>query len=241
MRFLISLVALTISFSAQAEWEHASELGIVIAGGNTESRTENAKHESKVKWAEKNTVKFGGSYVHSFTESDGTESDFEIWEFGARYERLIAGHVSGFIGEKVEGNRDAGFDYKASTDLGLKYEFYKDSKKDYLSSEAGYRFTYEQKVQGTEPPLERSHFVRLFLEWGKEWNDKVALKWWVEVLPDVSETENLEINTEPSLTVVLSNILSLKLGYLMKYDNQPAVSGNERIDYLYTTTLVANY
>lgn len=245
MRRLASIIALLsaffISTTVLAEWDHSSELGVVIATGNTESRTENAKHESKVNWAEKNTFKAFGSYIHTFTEVDATETDFEIWDFGGRYDRKVSKKVSLFFGNSWEGNRDAGYSYRTNIDLGAKYDFYKDSKHDYFNTEAGYRFTYEEKTPGSSPASERKHIARVFFGYGKEFREGVHFKWWVEFLPDLSETENIEINTEPSLSVALTDLLSLKVAYLIKYDNVPATDGNERLDSLYTTTLVANY
>lgn len=59
-------------------------------------------------------------------------------------------------------------------------------------------------------------------------------------MPSFSEYRDVLINFEPSLSVMVSNAISVKLALLGRYDGLPA-AGKKHFDYLYTTSLVANY
>ena len=59
-------------------------------------------------------------------------------------------------------------------------------------------------------------------------------------LRNFSESNDWQLNVEPSLNFAMSSNLSVKLGYLYKYDNEPA-DGLKRYDSQYTTTLIAKF
>ena len=73
---------------------------------------------------------------------------------------------------------------------------------------------------------------------------ELRFKYWLEYLPNFSDSEAYLANTEASLNVMLSQMFSLKISYLMKYQNvAPVLNGveGEKIDTSYTTSLVANF
>ena len=69
----------------------------------------------------------------------------------------------------------------------------------------------------------------------------ISGKIWVELLPDLTNSSNLQVNFEPSLSVVLTGNLFLKLAFQGNYDGEPAIAGNKTFDYTYTTSLVAEF
>jgi putative salt-induced outer membrane protein len=62
---------------------------------------------------------------------------------------------------------------------------------------------------------------------------------WTEFLYNFSNSTDYRVNAEPSLSVILTDVFSLKLAYLINYRNLPAVAGKKQLDTLYTTSLVA--
>ena len=238
MKILVVFLLLS-SLASAGEWEHQSEVGIVQAAGNIESETYNLSDKTSYNWA-KNTLTQEGAYLRSVVED---ETGAETWLLGLRYDRELSKRFSLFIGNLWEGDRRAGFDFRSNVDVGSKYLAYQDpkNKKNKVTTELGYRFRYEQRIDGTADILDRSHILRSFTEWKWQWTDTVSTGWWVEILPDFSDNDNININTQPSVSVQLSKILALKVSYLFEYDNVPAVAGNKRIDTLYTTSLVAKF
>ncbi len=208
---MIKLFLLLFPIICSASWEHESELGIILISGNTVLQTENAKHESTVNW-DKNLIKFKSNFLHS-----SSEKNINIWGASLRFERGY------FLETKWLGDTSAGYKYRSIIDAGIKINM----------NEVGYRFQYEKSIFGN---VKRSHFLRIYTEFG---NKKVKL--WVEILPNILEIKNLQINIEPSVNISLTDLLSLKIAYLYKFNNVPAINGIKRIDTIYTTTLVASY
>lgn len=247
--FLIPVVfCLTVFFSgsvaAQEEaspWSHESELGVALAGGNTDSKTVNFKQKTGYEWA-KNTITINTLFLYSF--ADGTTTA-KSWLGGIRYEREINRRFSAFMGHSWEGDIYAGYDYKANGDIGGKYFIFPgDKKKRYFLSEAGYRFAYENKsdINGIPvPETQNYHFLRIYFEAAKDLTEFLFTKTWIEFLPDLTDKNNFQISFEPSLGVTLTKYLSLKLSYLGKFDNVPSQAGFKKYDWLYLTALVARF
>lgn len=218
-------------------WNHSSEAGIALVGGNSSSETIHLKQETKYGW-EKNLLKLNGHYL--LGKSSGIESA-KNWSAGLRYERTLSEQFSAFVGNSWNGDKFAGFDYRANIDAGGKYLFINTDKANYLFSETGYRFTYEKRIPLVTPNSDSQHIIRLYFEGGKALSESITAKLWVELLPDISDTKNFAYNFEPSLNVSVSSHLALKLAFLGRYDALPAIAGNKKFDSLYTTSLLANF
>lgn len=213
---------------------HESEAGVIVATGNSDTQTYSVKQTTSYKWAA-NLAKFTGSYL--LGKSAGIENA-RAWDLGLRYEREISERVSAFAAYQVDSNVFTGVDLRHSVDLGGKYFFLKTDSVT-VSNETGYRFLSENLLQPSRTV--NSHLGRLQFEWLQKWNDFVSHKFYVEYLPNFSTWQDYRINVEPSLSIMLSKVFSLKLAYLMQYRNVPAAFGKKRFDSLYTTSLVAKF
>ena len=56
----------------------------------------------------------------------------------------------------------------------------------------------------------------------------------LEVLPDLQHSQNLRINSETDLVAPLSTAISLKVGYVIRFDNLPP-AGFKKTDRILTT------
>ncbi len=221
--------------TSKGQWKHQSELGIVVTGGNSESETINVAQTTSYAW-DKHTVKSTGHYL---TSSSGEVRTAENWSAGLRYDRKFSDLSAVFAGNLWQGDRFAGFRYRNNWDLGYQHYFRKNDK-GYLLGEIGYRFTYEEKSQeGLEPT--RNHFARFFGDTLHKFNQHVSGRFWLEVLPDFNDSDNMNINFEPSLMAALSNVFSVKLAFLYRYDTVPAIAGNEKYDYNFIVSLIAQF
>ena len=82
---------------------------------------------------------------------------------------------------------------------------------------------------------------RLYFEWLSKWSSTVSSKLWAEYLQSYTNTKDYRFNVEPSLSVLLNEVFSVKLSYLVNFRNVPAVEGKKTLDTLYTTSLVAKF
>lgn len=212
---------------------HESEAGIVLVTGNSDTQTYSLKQATGYEW-EANKTKLTASYLLGKTSGIETANK---WDLGIRYDRVVTGNLSVFLGYQLDSNRFAGTDLRHTVDLGGKYQWVKTDMTELLS-ELGYRMTAENFTNDSKLT---SHMTRLYTEWKQNWNKSVTSKLWAEYLQSYTNTDDYRFNLEPSLSVILTDILSLKLAYLVNYRHVPAVVGAKQTDTIYTTSLVAKF
>lgn len=216
---VLSLGTVLFSTSAFASEPLAgeAEAGGVIVSGNNNSESYNAKAKT-VFTQDKNVYTASGRYLK--TDSNGVESA-RNWEAGARYERELTDYFGVFVGQKAESDIYNGYIQRDSTDAGLKYSLIKSDEMNWFF-EAGYRY---QKTLPTVGGTTHDNLGRLFSEFNKSMDKTLSFKYWAEYLPNFTNTDAYLINTEASLNVMLNSVFSLKLAYLLQYQNLPAAGG----------------
>lgn len=238
MKFLILALALVSTLtsaqdSQEKRWAHESEASVVTTTGNTETQTYSLKETTSYKF-EKNIIENKASYL---LQKDSGDKKAENWLISLRYEREITEKISGFVMQTVDSDKFASIYRRYSTDIGGKYFFVKEDAQT-LFAELGYRYSYEDYLSPKEN--DDVHFGRLYVEGNKKWTQTLSTKAWVEFLPNFTESDDYRLNAEPSASVMLSEIFSLKLAYLMKYRGNPP-AGVEDLDTVYTTAIVAKF
>lgn len=228
----ISSVTLAQDENSASRWSHESEVSIVNIDGNTKSESYSGKQKTTYKW-DKNVLIASARYLQTKTASVETA---RAWDAGLRYEREISTLWSAYASQGAESDVYAGYVQRDNSDLGAKYQVFKSDIKDW-TAEAGFRHT---KIRTTTQENAYTNFGRVFSEYKTQINPSLSFNYWVEYLPNFKESEAYLLNTEASLSVMLSQIFSLKSGYLVKYQNQVA-AGAERADKTFTTSLVAKF
>ena len=124
----------------------------------------------------------------------------------------------------------------------------------YLVNETGHRFRDQYAFQFNPNGSDRgenteSQSARIYFEYGRNISKTSKFKFWVETLYDFQESENTEVNFEPSFDVAIGEFfsakkparISLKVAYQGRFDNVPAQDGLERFDSIFSTTLKVLY
>lgn len=193
-------------------WFSEAEAGAIVVSGNNDSESYNAKAKSTYVW-DKNSVIGSGRYLK--TDSLGVESA-RNWEAGVRYERELNDYFSLFVGQKAESDVYNGYVQRDSTDAGVKYFL---TKTDNITwtTEAGYRY---QVTNPTAGEVAKDSMGRAYTEYNQKIRQDLSFKYWLEYLPNFSNTEAYLVNTEASLNVMLNATFSLKVAYLLQYQNE---------------------
>ena len=231
--FALALTALLLSHSTAfaAGLKNDSELGVVLTSGNSKTSSSDFKQSNSYGW-DTHFFKLGGNFLR--TTTDGVLKA-KNWGSQLKWEEKISGNTSGYAGLGVESNPFAGFNQRHSTDLGLKYSIW-DNEEATWSFEAGYRLTIENLVVG---PRRHLRFLRTFTEISAPLNPNVSGKLSAEFLPGLAEFSDYRLNLEPSLSAMLAKYLSFKVGYRVRYTNQPLPGAAFKTDTAFTTALVA--
>jgi putative salt-induced outer membrane protein len=228
------LILSVIASSAFAEFKSEDSATVNLTGGNADLKTYNFSSKNSYK-KDKSEVKLTGAY--NYGESNDVRSA-ENWNVGLRYDYSFNDKMSAFLGEIVEADRFAGIERRYNTDLGLKYIFTKTDRTNFFA-ELGYRYTKEESTDASIKDRDDQK-ARAYAEISRKFKDYLTGKYWIEYIPNFSESDDFLINMEPSLIVTLSKVFSLKSAYLWKYDNEPT-PGNGKHDYNYTLSLIANF
>jgi putative salt-induced outer membrane protein len=215
-----------------------TELSIAQVSGNSNSETYGAKESLAYVW-EADTLKASGRYLQGRTE--GVES-VRAWDAGLRYERSLSPVWSVFASHSLESDIFSGFVQRNNTDIGAKYFFTK-TQQTVWSAELGYRYVTVQYVAIRPDVNNYDHTARVYSEITESLGPTVNGKFWIEYIPNLTDSEAYLINAEPSITAILSNALSLKLSYLVKYQNpNKAIAGvRAYTDTTFLTSLVAKF
>jgi putative salt-induced outer membrane protein len=225
-------IFVTTGQSLAVEIKNESEAGISVAQGNTKAKSYNVKQDSTFKF-DANTLKFQARYLSAYS------NDIESARYllgSLRYERELTDRVSLYVGQGFESDKFAGYDLRHNSDVGTKYNIYKEEMF-YWFLEAGYRYTNQKLLNGKH---DYNNSLRTYTEAEKKWNESVSTKYFIEHVPSLEESKDYLINTEISLSAVLTSLFSIKSSYLLRFDNLPAV-GATKTDTLLTTALVAKF
>ena len=213
--------------------KNETEVTLVDAKGNSVSNAFGAKQQNAYMWSG-NVVKGQARYFSS--TSNGVESA-RNWDLALRYERELSGIWSAYLGQGLESDAFAGFDRRYNTDIGGRYTIKKTPELGWIA-EAGYRYTDQHNADGS---ILDSNFGRLYTEGVYTVSESSSVKLGLEYLPNFSHAEAYLMNGEFSLNAALNALLSLKVAYLLKYNNQPPAPATQYLDRLLTTSLVAKF
>jgi hypothetical protein len=154
-----------------------------------------------------------------------------------RYERFLLSDFSVFLAQNIESDIFAGFIQRYNTDVGGKYSILKD-KNYYWNVEGGYRYTIQNSNDGSQKSI---HFLRFYTEASRSWNKNFSTKYWLELLPNLSELAGYRINSELSISSILTSIFSIKSSYGLRFNNSPVNGVTNKLDSAFLTALVAKY
>ena len=216
-----------------ASISNESEAGLASTNGNTKTETFNIKQFNVYGW-DKNIYTFRLRFLNAFASGNETARYFNS---GLRYDRELSNRFNMFLGETLEKDKFSGIDQRFITDGGAKYFLIKTDMTKWVS-ELGYRYMTEDRLAGSKAI---SSYLRAYTEWETGWNKNFSTKYWLEYLPNLTTTTDYQINSEISLSAILTNLFSLKSGFLLRYDHLPAPGINYKTDTLITTALVSKF
>ncbi len=232
MKQLFLIGSILFTTTVLAKFNNESEVSLMKTGGNSDSATYGLKSKSDYT-LDKNLFAFAAAY--NFAESNEVTST-ENWKFGVKYNRELFTSLGLYLGELVESDRFTGFDKRYNSDLGLFYSFFKSDKTE-LKAELGYRYTIEEDLIGESENYSK---MRLFSEYSLALNENVKFKYWLEYVPNLTESGQYQLSMEPVVEVVLAKELFFKVSYEWKYENTP-VAGKSKQDYAFKTSLLATF
>ena len=225
---------------ATAGWSGIGKAGLVMASGNTDTETGNASLNLALErglWT--HTIDLSGLYAA--TDGDKTA---ERWEIRERSDYRFRPKTFLFVGGRYENDEFSGFDYQATTSLGIGH-YFRESENTNLVATAGvgYKFSETSDVfdaTGTllQPSDKQNEVVfraTADLDHGLTASTRLIAKSAVE-----SGSSNTFIDASLGLQVKMSDRLALSATYGIRH-NTDVPTGFKKTDKLTTLNLVYEF
>jgi len=232
------LVPLFAISPAHADWSGKGEAGLVIATGNTETKTANAKllFANEVdKWKHQ----FGGAALYATSDPDGTTAN--RWELFEESDYNFSPRTFWFGAARYEDDEFSGFEYQAILSTGIGRKFIDtDITKFVGTAGVGYKgFETSDALDDAgvliEPGASDSEVV---LRGTLDYDHKLtATSSVLDKLVVEAGADNTFVQNDIELQVKMTNVLALAVGYSVRHNTDPP-AGFEKTDTLTTINLV---
>jgi putative salt-induced outer membrane protein len=233
----VLLLAVPLAAGAQDEpkrFNFTASLGYVNAAGNIDLTSLTGEERVDYVTAD-STWRYGQSFAAVYGKTSDSTTANAI-RLGGRVDRFITSRLSGFGGVGWERNRFAGISRRLEEIVGLAYLLIA-RPSDELRLEGGASFNQQRSVAG---PSDEFVAARAAAAYKHTFFEKAYFQQLAEVLPNLETSDDVRVNAESALVAPLSDLLSLKLGYSIRYDRLPE-PGFAKTDRVFSSGLQINF
>ena len=235
---LIASLAFVFSGEARADWTGKGEAGLVLASGNTDSKTGNVKLDLATT-VEQWKHAFGGTGIYAATDGDTTG---QRWEVHEQSDYNFSAKSFWFGAGRYEDDRFSGFNYQATLSTGLGRHFIDNDRTKFTGTAGvGYKIFETQDVfddtgtvllQKGASDNEAVFRGTLDLSHALTATTKLLDKFLVE-----SGANNTFVQNDLGIQVQMTDVLALAAAYSVRYNTDPPL-GFGKTDTLTTLNLV---
>lgn len=204
-------------------------LGLVTTGGNTNVTTFNFGN-SFAYIAQPWVLSEAASMIYGSTHDTVNNDQYHLL---LRADHGLHDGISAYLYGAFDRDRFAGIVSRYQEALGVAWKAV-EQPMNLLTLEAGAVQTQQRDVgSGTSASFTAA---RTAVTYKHSFNKTAYAQEAVEVLPDLQHSKNLRINSETDLVAPLSTLFSIKVSYVIRFDNLPP-PGFEKTDRILTTGL----
>ncbi len=219
---------------ADKRWKDEAEFLYVQTGGNTDVLTLAFKNMLEYKFSKPLKGVWNIGALNSETDGENTA---ERYYTNLRLDYLFTEHWYAYALGSWLRDEFAGFDNRYSLGPGGGYKFLI-GPKHFLLAEAGLNYTQEDYVVEKEESFVEG---RAFGKYEYAFTEKNRVSLGSEYLHDFDDTSNYKSNSEAALISALTDVLSLKVSYEVRYQNRPIPSELEKTDTVFGAAIVVTY
>lgn len=230
IRLLILLVLAVLAGPALAEFGGQGELGVVVARGNSDTETANARLEvqyERERWSNESTL----GVVYSRDSGETTNSRFVLGN-KTSFDLSEKSYVLGAL--RYDRDRFSSYTYQSTVSLGYGRRLI-DSERHRLNAEIGPGFRLAEVRETGES--ENEAILRGFVDYRWTMSDtaKLTNRFLVE-----SGQDNTFLENAIGLTLAINSRVSMKTGVAVRH-NTEVEPGRKKTDTLTTINLVYNF
>jgi len=189
------------------------DLSVVNASGNTRLRTVNVAEQTVLRAAP-------WTFTQNFSIVNGSTNGVEsanLIRAGLRSDYGFSAHLRAFALALYERNRFAGISRRFEESVGAAYGALT-GPKHILDLEVG---AGNNQQRGAAGPVEAYWLARVAGRYRFTFRANSYVEEKLEVLQNLEATADTRVNSELSLVAPLTRKISLRFGYMVRFDNQP--------------------
>ncbi|HEX6852912.1 MAG TPA: DUF481 domain-containing protein [Candidatus Polarisedimenticolaceae bacterium] len=270
-RFFVAVVVASLAHVAvlaedapAKPWTNATELGVIVTSGNSESTNFAFSNKYGYKWTNAEFLSNAGALRTESTPNafnlDGVlveppkETTAESYFLDGKYRRTVTGDLFWYALAGWNRNRFQGIDSRLFGGGGIGYRFFETDRTKF-SGEIGVDYTQESPVDGEDRDFAGA---RGFLAYEQKIGESSKFVQELEILENLDDTDDLRARSLTSIQASLNARLALKFAVRVLYDKQPAtetlndvddldgvappiVRELDELDTILTATLVINF
>jgi putative salt-induced outer membrane protein len=235
---VVASLALVASGEARADWTGKGEAGLVLASGNTDSKTGNLKLDLATT-IEQWKHAFGASAIYAAADNETTG---QRWEVHEQSDYNFSAKSFWFGAGRYEDDRFSGFNYQATVSTGLGRHFIDTDQTKFIGTAGvGYKFFETRDVfddtgtvllQPGESDNEAVFRGTLDFSHSLTTTTKLLDKFLVE-----AGSNNTFVQNDLGIQVQMTDVLALAAAYSVRYNTDPPL-GFGKTDTLTTLNLV---
>jgi putative salt-induced outer membrane protein len=231
---IVAFSSIPAAYGEEKKWEDEAELSLVDTGGNTEVRSLSANNTLQYSFDEN----FKGAWELSalYGKSDGVKNA-ESYSTEVRLDylftdQLYAAGIAGWLKDEF-----AGIEAKYYLGPALGYRLFT-GPRHFLLGEVGLNYVTEKYIDNTDEEfIEGRAFGKYEYAFSKKNKFSQSLKF----LYNSDDSDDYKVNSQTALISALSDYLSLKVSYEIKYAHKPAIQTLDDTDTVLSLALVANF
>jgi len=212
-----TLLAAPLTAAAQEEakspWQAQVDLGLVNTAGNTSTTTLSGADEiiyTTLPWT------FTQAFAVVYGRNEGLKTA-ENYHATLRAERNLSERVGIYARGGWDRDQFAGISRRFEEGAGLSFDAVA-AERTTLKLEAGGFAAQQRATTGIENDF---YGVRAAATFKQLLGAKASFQQIAEILPNLKDTEDLRVHSETALVAPLSRLFSLKVAYVVDFDNQP--------------------
>ena len=220
----MKLFILILLFCIQAFATSTTDIGLGITSGNTETKLLTAKTANSFP-LDSYILKLDGNYNYGKAKKIVNTDN---WMGKIRGEKEIL-----FLSEQLLSNKLSGIELRSRSDLGIAYDFIKDS----LKGEASLVYFHQTETTGKSRStygfaLLGGHTIKL--------QSSATIQTTIEYLQSLQNTKLFLINPTLSISTKINDILGLKISEIYQFINTPP-RGKKKWDQSISTALTITF
>jgi putative salt-induced outer membrane protein len=196
--------------------EFNADVGFVHVSGNTSVTTLNVGERFIRRMA---PWEFRQELGTVYGKTDGTESS-NLWRALLRADYGLSTRWALYALTAFDRNKFAGIKSRVAEGVGVVARVLA-TDIDQLNIEAGFQVTQQRNLDGTRADF---NSLRGATSWKHAFSPGAYVFQSAEVLPNLDEHKDLLVNSETALVAPLSPRIGVKLSYVVRFDNLPALN-----------------